>query len=425
MVITDIRTDGPFVRRITNLKLRHFVLLSVISAEVFTSFMSLLLKGRVTPDYLITGGVVSLVVASVMSYFIRLSSRLMFEKEYLQKEVAERTRAEEEIRRSEGKYRALFETASDAIFVHDFDGNVMEMNEKGAEIFGYPKPEIHSVKLFGLLLPQFHETARRALAEAMLRGHAHFEADFRRKAGGTFPAEVSLSLLDVECRKAVLNIVHDLTERKQAEGQVRASLAEKETLLREIHHRVKNNMQIILSLIRLQKRKAGDERYESMLEDTRNRIQAMALVHEQIYGSRELSKVDFGGYIRRLASSIFSSYAVGRKRITLRMELEEVSLNIDTAILCGMILNELISNALKHAFSGRPSGEVRISLQRKADGWVLLRVGDNGCGMPPGAGIEGGTALGLLLVNTLVEQIGGKLTVNVSEGTEFGVSFRG
>lgn len=425
MVITDIRTDGPFVRRITNLKLRHFVLLSVISAEVFTSVMSIVLKGRVTPDYLITGGVVSLVVASVMSYFIRLSSRLMFEKEYLQKEIVERMKAEEEIRQSEGKYRALFEAASDAIFVHDSEGNIMEMNGRGAEIFGYSKPEIHSAKLFELLLPQGREPARRALSEAMARGHARFEADFRRKAGGTFPAEVSLSLLVVENKKAVLNIVHDLTELKQAEGQVKASLAEKETLLREIHHRVKNNMQIILSLIRLQMRKAGEERYASMLENTRNRIQSMALVHEQLYGSRDLSKIDFGDYIKRLAASIFSSYGVGGNRITLRMELDQVFLNMDTAILCGMILNELVSNALKHAFPGRRRGEVRISLQRKAEGRVLLRVGDNGCGMPPGIGVEGGTTLGLLLVNTLVEQIGGKLTVNAAEGTEFGVSFRG
>ena len=215
----------------------------------------------------------------------------------------------------------------------------------------------------------------------------------------------------------------EVAERRLAEEQVRASLAEKETLLREVHHRVKNNLQLISSLLYLQSRKVADSRVREMYRESQNHIRSMALVHERLYQSSSLARIDFAQYVHGLAVDLFHSYAIDPNRIKLKLDLEDTTLDIDTAIHCGLVVNELVSNALKHAFPGKRDGEVRLTLCSDGEGHHCLEIGDDGIGLPPGLEGPDTESLGLQLVDTIVEQIGGQFTVQRDPGTMYRITF--
>jgi len=219
-------------------------------------------------------------------------------------------------------------------------------------------------------------------------------------------------------------VMRDITERKRAEDEIRASLREKEVLLREIHHRVKNNLQVITSLLRLQSREFQDERHIRAFKESENRIRSMALIHETLYQSDDLARVDFSYYINRLTSHLFRGYGVNAARIRLNVEAERLPLQIALAIPCGLIVNELVSNALKHAFPKGREGEIRVSLHSVNEKGVELAVSDDGIGIPEDAGSKDGGSLGLYLVKILVEdQLHGEIEVDRSKGTAFRITF--
>ncbi len=215
----------------------------------------------------------------------------------------------------------------------------------------------------------------------------------------------------------------ELAERKRAEEQVRASLKEKEMLLKEIHHRVKNNLQVISSLLYLQSENIEDAPALEMFQESRNRVRSMALVHKKLYRSGDLARVDFAEYIRDLAMHLFRSYGVSSNVIKLKINVYDVSVGIDTAVPCGLILNELISNSLKHAFPNSREGEIHIELRSDSDDEVTLIVGDNGIGFPKDLDFRNTTSLGLQLVNTLTNQIEGTVELDRSGGTEVIIRF--
>ena len=210
----------------------------------------------------------------------------------------------------------------------------------------------------------------------------------------------------------------EITERKKAADQIQASLAEKEVLLREIHHRVKNNMQVITSLLNLQEEYIDDEKYSGMFQDSKNRIVAMALVHDKLYQSENLANVNFPEYISSLASTLFQTYRT-TGNIALKMDVEEISLSIDSAIPCGLILNELISNSLKHAFPDNRDGEIRIDFHSDNDGNITLIVGNNGVEFPEDLDWKNTESLGLQLVNILTQQLDGTIELDRTGGTAF------
>ncbi len=217
-------------------------------------------------------------------------------------------------------------------------------------------------------------------------------------------------------------ITRDIRELKKIENQLKSSLDEKEVLLREIHHRVKNNMQIISSLLNLQSRYLNDEKTVNILNESRNRVRSMAMVHEELYRSRDLSKIDFADYIQRLLSGLFSSYGIDKKFIKPEINVEDVLLNIDIAVPCGLIINELISNSLKHAFTQGQKGKISIKFHPH-DGKYVLTVADNGTGFPEGIDFKNTKTLGLQLVNTLVKQLSGNIDICSSSGTSFKIVF--
>jgi len=215
----------------------------------------------------------------------------------------------------------------------------------------------------------------------------------------------------------------EITERKRAEEQIKASLKEKEVLLKEIHHRVKNNLQAISSLLYLQSKNIVDERTLEMFQDGRNRVRSMALVHERLYQSGDLARVDFAEYTQSLANSLFRSYGVNSNIIKLKINVDGVFLGIDTAIPCGLIINELVSNSLKHAFPNGREGEIRIELCSDNDGQFTLMVSDNGVGFPENLDFRNTKSLGLQLVNTLVAQLEGTVELDRSGETAFRITF--
>jgi len=246
----------------------------------------------------------------------------------------------------------------------------------------------------------------------------------RTKAGTEFPVEISLSPLVTDQGRMVMSIVRDITERRRAEELIQTSLREKEALLKEIHHRVKNNLQVTSSLLRLQAGAVGDPGAREMFEETENRIRSMALVHEKLYQSTNLSRIDLADYIRSLGELLSRSSAIRPENVALEVTGEAVFLEIDEAVPCGLIVNELLSNALKHAFPEHRRGRIDVRLGVEPNGWVSLNIRDDGIGLPPQFDFNRTGTLGLQLVQGLVQQIDGTIAVQPREhGAEFDVTF--
>jgi len=219
--------------------------------------------------------------------------------------------------------------------------------------------------------------------------------------------------------------VRDITPRKKAEELIQKSLKEKEILLQEIHHRVKNNLQIIISLLRLQASSEKDGRLINMFRECQNRIKAMAFVHEKLYQSRDFTRVDFTQYIHDFAQELSTAFGVKKKGIKLKTELEEVELDINRAIPCGLIFNELLTNAIQHAFPGGRAGEIIVRLHREEQEQISLEVWDSGVGLPADFDLEVPKTLGLMLIKSLTAQINGQLAIGTGEGTSFKIVFSG
>ena len=219
------------------------------------------------------------------------------------------------------------------------------------------------------------------------------------------------------------NSVMEALQKEAAKTE--SSLQEKELLLREIHHRVKNNLQVISSLLSLQSRTSKDEQAIEMAKESQNRIKVMALIHEKLYRSKDFANVEFNDYIKNLANDLFASYRVSASRISLKLEIEDLSLGIDTAIPTGLIINELVTNCLKYAFSKDSDGEIRISLRSLNDGQNELIVSDNGVGIPETLDIKNAESLGLRMITNLTERsLHGNVSINRNNGTEFKIIFK-
>ena len=221
---------------------------------------------------------------------------------------------------------------------------------------------------------------------------------------------------------AVMGISRDITNQKAIEDALRMSLKEKEVLLKEIHHRVKNNMQIISSLISLQSDYANNEDTIKMFDDSKNRIRSMALIHEKLYQSDDLSLIDFSDYIESLASKLLEFYGLKARLIALNVKADDITLSIDSAIPCGLIINELISNSIKHAFTEEKEGKISIEMHEVDDNYVLT-VEDNGQGFPEDVDFRKTDSLGLQIVQTLTLQLGGEIELENNGGTKFTIIF--
>jgi PAS domain S-box-containing protein len=329
-------------------------------------------------------------------------------------------------RAAEARFRALLESAPDGIVVVDATGTIVIVNSQTERLFGYTRQELIGQPI-EMLVPErqrdAHKGDRREYVEdPKLRPMGAGRAlTGRTRDGREFPVEISLSPLVTDQGRMVMSIVRDITERRRAEEIIQASLREKEALLKEIHHRVKNNLQVTSSLLRLQAGAIGNEAAREMFAETETRIRSMALVHEKLYQSTNLSRIDFADYLRSLGELLLRSSAIDPAHVTLDVSDGDIFLSIETAVPCGLIANELLSNALKHAFPNGRTGRIQVQLETGSDGWVAIDIRDDGIGLPKTFDMERNDTLGLHLVRGLVQQLDGTLNV---ERRNIGAAFR-
>ncbi len=224
--------------------------------------------------------------------------------------------------------------------------------------------------------------------------------------------------------KKMLDLEREVAERKQAEEKIKASLKEKEILLQEVHHRVKNNMQIISSLFSLQSGRIKDKQASEIFKSSQNRVRSMALIHERFYQSKDMARVDFAEYAKSLTSHLFSSHGISPRAVKLNLKIKDVFLDLNSAIPCGLIINELVSNSLKHAFPGDKKGEINIAMHPLNKDGMEVIVSDNGVGLPKKVDFRKTDSLGLHLVNLLAEdQLHGDIKLDRKKGTSFHIRF--
>jgi len=342
-------------------------------------------------------------------------------------DITERKKMEEALKESEGKYRTLIENSKDSIVIIDLKGNVQFANKATEELTGYTMGEGVHMNVRQITPLKYWPKSLFMLKKAMSGEPVpYFESVIKRKDSRYVPVESGGQAIFRDGKVVGIQIItRDITERKQAEEQIKASLREKEVLLKEIHHRVKNNMQIISSLLNLQSKYIKDSQLLEVFKDIQNRIHSMALVHENLYQSKDLASINIKEYIKSLTRSLVQSWRIGSSRITLKLDVENVSLGSDHAIPCGLIINELVSNSLKHAFPGKKRGEITVSLHPCDGNEIELVVKDDGVGIPEGIDFRNTQSLGLCLVTILAEdQLDGKIRVERTEGTEVSITFR-
>lgn len=324
----------------------------------------------------------------------------------------ERKQATDTLRESEERLRTVLEQAGDGFELIDEDGNYLSVNEASARQTGYTREEMEKLSVSDID-PLVDQKKYKDIFNSILgKPPLTFESQHRNKNGKAFPVEITTSIIPDKDHHLALSFVRDITERKQAEEQRARSMQEKETLLRELYHRTKNNMQVISSLLELQSSYIEDENLRNVLLDTQNRIRSMALVHQKLYEANDLSHVNLKEYIDDLIPLLVASHHVLPGRLSLQTDMENIFVSIDLAIPCGLILNELISNALKHAFPANRNGRIEISLMRSEDDLILLRIQDDGVGVPPGFDFKKDGRLGLQNVYALGQnQLNGKVEI--------------
>lgn len=339
-------------------------------------------------------------------------------------DITERSRAESSMHALDERLRALFSFAPLGIALTAMDGRFLEFNKEFENLCGYSKDELLALDYWALTPPEYQAQEQQQLEALQLHGvYGPYEKDYVRKDGTRLSVQLNGALIhDAEGTPLIWSIVQDISGRKRELERNTRLLREREALLQEVHHRVKNNLQVISSLLRLESNRSAESQTREVLQGMQGRIQSMALVHELLYRTGNYAQVDLHAYIAELAGLIARMQGAREERIQLAMALDPVQVPMNIATPCGLLVNELISNAYRHAFSDGHSGQILIELAQTRDARSFsLSVGDNGKGLPEGFGADHGNTLGLQLVRDLAQQMGSRLQVQTRPHTRFTV----
>jgi PAS domain S-box-containing protein len=365
--------------------------------------------------------------------YVRESARAVFDSEGRVKycegtveDITDRKRAELKLQASEKKYHRIFDHSLEGIFQTTAEGWMISANRAMIRMFGYKKlPEFLAANIFdhlddGGLRTKILETLK---AEDEIR---NWELTLRRKDGSVFHALLNATvLLDANGRiDHIEGMLADITDLVQSKAALQAVLREKDSLMKEIHHRVKNNMQIISSLLGFQSRFIKDPDAIRIFENSQDRIRTMAMIHESLYRFESRSRIDFAKYARSMIDSLFAPEMVSSGRVKFHLDVDSLDFDVKTSLSLGLIINELISNALKYGFPEDRGGKIEIGLRQQADGEILLIVRDDGIGLPPKVKIGESESMGLQVVEILTDQLEGRIELGPPPGTEFRITFR-
>jgi PAS domain S-box-containing protein len=330
---------------------------------------------------------------------------------------------------SESRYRLLAENVTDVVLLTDLDFHWLYVSPSVVNLTGYSVQEVMQKPIRELLSPDSY-----GLLERNFKADMNLKKDFLRSRtleleclrcdGTSIWAEISINVIYNEQGQPFrfIGVVRDIGERKEVMREIVGSLREKETLLQEVHHRVKNNLQIISSLLNLQSMRIKDKQALEVFQESTRSIKSMAIIHEKLYKSFDLSKIDFREYVCSLAEELFNSYNVNTALINISINIDNVFFDISTAIPCGLMINELISNTLKYAFPGGRKGEIIISLSEQSGRYVFV-FSDNGVGLPGDIMFPNAESLGLQLIGSLASQLDGALEIDRAAGTRFTITF--
>ncbi|MBC9889320.1 MAG: PAS domain S-box protein [Opitutae bacterium] len=341
-------------------------------------------------------------------------------------DVTERLITEQSLLESDAKFSALFRDAATGIALSDLEGSIIDCNAAFQRILGCLKPEIlgHGIQKF--YAEPMGEDEREFLRECKhgKRWSYRIDKPLKAKDGHTIWGRLNTSMIlgINQAPQFVVHMLEDITPQKENEAFIQKSLDEKQVLLREVHHRVKNNLQVIQSLLRMQARDVKGSALEPLLRESQNRIRSIALIHEQLYKQDDFAEIDFADYLSQLLRQLFHTFDLKHLDVTSSIDFEDIYLSLTKAIPCALIANELVTNSLKYAFHGRSEGKISINASQNK-GWLTMIIKDDGAGFPEDLDIEASKTLGLKVVRTLTRQLGGEMEIISDGGAEFRLSF--
>ncbi|MBT8194824.1 MAG: PAS domain-containing protein, partial [Bacteroidia bacterium] len=365
---------------------------------------------------------------TILTLILRVRTRKLKQKQSeLQQKVDIRTKELQSKNVELAKLSLVASKTDNAILIFDNNKELEWMNEGFTKLTGFTFDEVISIRGKKIEDLTNHESIN-SIVDDCIKNHKSkiYESKIATKDGHEFWASSTLTPIFDE-RNNLKNIVvidTDITVRKIMEDQIKSSLTERGILLREIHHRVKNNLQIIISLFNLQSNYIADDNAQAALKEGQDRIKSMALIHEHFYQSDGLSKIDFDDYIYKLTDNLFLSYGIDNSNVNLNVKADAASLDIDTAVPCGLIINELVSNAIKHAFLPGVKGEIMIEFKQTDPLNYQLIVSDNGRGLPENFDFNNTDSLGMQLIAALTDQLDGEVKIESNNGTKISINFK-
>jgi PAS domain S-box-containing protein len=331
-------------------------------------------------------------------------------------------------KRLEERFRQVVESAPNAMVMIGPQGRIEMVNAQAERVFGYERSEMLGQPIEMLVPERFRQHHPGLRTNFFADPHSRPMGAGRdlyglKKDGSEFAVEIGLNPIETDEGTMVLSAIVDISDRKQKEERIHAALKEKDILLGEIHHRVKNNLQVVYSLLDLQSDRIDDALMLDVLRESQNRIKSMALIHQTLYESKDFVQVDFANFLDTLAPTLISSYGVDSEQVGLSINADEVLLPISAAVPCGLVVNELIANALKHAFPDGRRGKIKIELAHGPENSAVLAVSDDGVGIPEDLDLATTQTLGLQLVTLLTDQLGGALEIRRADPTRFMLRF--